>query len=71
MALSHINIRTRNKKSAGVLIIREPQAHVSGRINYTRGRPCKKNIEKIFEKNSQCQKLSHSAENESVQIFIH
>ena len=45
-ALSHINIRTRNKKSAGVLNIREPQAEGnrvctggSGRINKSRGRP--------------------------------
>ena len=51
IALSHINIRTRNKLSAGVLIIR-------GRNNYTRGRACKKNqFRKFFAKKS------HSAEN--------
>ena len=57
IASSHINIRTRNKITAGVLIIRR-------RNNYTLGRPCKKKIEK---KISQCRtvpkivlKLSHS-----------
>ena len=42
MALSHINIRTRNKISAGVLIIRR-------RNNYTRVRaavPKKRNFQK-------------------------
>ena len=56
IALSHINIRTRNKISAGVIIIREPQADGSRRINYPRGRGC----QKIFEF---FRKKSHSAEN--------
>ena len=34
IALSHISIRTRNKVSAGVLIIREPQADGSMRNIY-------------------------------------
>ena len=47
--LSRINIRTRNKISAGVLIIR-------GRINYTRGRASQKLLNFYSKK-------SHSAEN--------
>ena len=49
IVLSHINIRTRNKISAGVLIIRR-------RINYRRGRGCQKNFDFFSKK-------SHSAEN--------
>ena len=65
IALSHINIRTRNKISAGVLFIRR-------RNSYTRGRPCKiKFRKKIFEKISQCRKFSHTAESESFHIFTH
>ena len=54
IALSHIKIRTRNKLSAGVLNIREPQADGSGRNKYPRGGPGKNS-----KKNS---KESHIAE---------
>ena len=70
IASSHINIPTRIKISAGVLIIRRGN-------NYTRGRKGAVGVrqwvaqKKLFEKISQCRKLSHSAENESVHIFIH
>ena len=65
IALGHISIRTRNKKSAGVLIIRR-------RNNYPRGRAGLQEKNHFFsEKISQCGKLSLSAENESFHIFIH
>ena len=41
IALSHINIRTRNKKSAGVLIIRERQRTAAGVIIIHAGGPAK------------------------------
>ena len=62
IALSHINIRTRNKISAGVPNIR-------ARINYPRGRGCRKKFLNFFEKI--WQKLSHSAENTLFHILIH
>ena len=55
IALSHINIRTRNKISAGVLIIR-------GRNKYTGG-PAKN----FSQKSHSAEKC---AENESFHIFI-
>ena len=65
-----MNIHTRNKISAGVVIIRS-------RNNYTRGGPGK-NSKVFFRKNltvpkivAHCRKLSHTAENESFPIFIH
>ena len=54
IALSQNTIRTRNKISAGVLIIR-------GRNNYTRGRWAPR---KCFRKI--CRKLSHSAEKDPI-----
>ena len=63
IGLSHINIRTRNKISAGVLFIR-------GRNNYTRGRTSQ-NILNFSEKISQSRKLSHSAENTLFHILIY
>ena len=58
IALSHINIRTRNEIAAVLLIIRACGGHPR--------------IFEIFsEKISQCQKLSHSAKNTLFHILIH
>ena len=58
IALSHINIRTRNKISAGVIIIRAGGGHP-------------RFFEIFSKKISQCQKLSHSAKNTLFHILIH
>ena len=68
IALSQINIRTRNKISAGVLIIREPRrkgavgVRQAAAVLSIRAGTLEK-IQFFFEKISQCRKLSHSSEN--------
>ena len=57
LALSHINIRTRNKISAGVTFIRA-------------GGQAQKFLN-FFENISQCRKLSHRAENTLYHFVIH